>query len=106
VKRNTLPSPAPELSTHIVPAHQLGQPLGDRQAEARAAVAARGRRVDLGERPEQPVRSSGGMPMPGVAHREPQPSPPSALDVEARSRPLGELERVVEQVQQDLPQAA
>jgi len=34
-------------------AHQLGEPLADREPESGAAVLARGRRIDLGERLEQ-----------------------------------------------------
>jgi hypothetical protein len=49
-------------------AHQLGQPLADGEAEAGAAVLARGRRVELAELLEQAVDAIGGDADAGVAH--------------------------------------
>ena len=110
VKRKSLPDP------HLArdadpPAHQLGQPLADRQTQTGAAVAARGRGVDLAERLEQavePVRRDADA---GVADREGQLVKGSrVLDTVRAHRehdlaPLGELHRVREQVQEDLAQA-
>jgi hypothetical protein len=53
-------------------AHELVETPHDRQAETRAAVAARGRGVDLRERPEQRVDAIGGNADEGVANFEAQ----------------------------------
>ena len=49
------PEAAYLLERLVDAAHQLDQALADRQAQARAAVLARGRGVDLAERLEQPA---------------------------------------------------
>ena len=72
VKKNVEPLPGPSLSTHMRAAHQLGEALADRQAEAGAAVLARRRRVGLRERLEQPAHALGGEADAGVAHGEGQ----------------------------------
>ena len=51
-------------------AHQLGEALADREAQPGAAVLARGRRIGLAERLEQPADGLGGQADAGVAHRE------------------------------------
>ena len=61
----------PSLSTHIA-AHQLDQPLADRQTEPGAAVCASCRRRP-GERLEEPRRPWAGMPMP-VSRTAKQPA--------------------------------
>jgi hypothetical protein len=61
----------PRLAVHADrAAHQLGQPLADRQAQAGAAVLARGGRVDLRERLEQPRQVLGRDADAGILHRE------------------------------------
>ena len=57
VNRNVDPLPGPSLSAHMRAAHQLGEALADREAQARAAVLARRRRVGLRERLEQPAHA-------------------------------------------------
>ena len=98
------------------PVHQLGEPAADREPEARAAIAARDRRVHLAERLEQavhPVRGDAdpGVPdvegdLPGVDVR-----PAAALDARAAEPQLDlavlrELEGVGQQVERDLADAA
>ena len=62
-----------QLALHAdLAAHQLGQPLGDRQAQAGAAVLARGRGVGLLERLEQAPHLLWRHADAGVAHREVQ----------------------------------
>src|SRR5262249_42892545 len=88
---------------------QLDQVLADRQAQTGAAEAARGGRVGLRERAEQPGDLLGRDADAGVLDLEAQPRT-------ARARPrrraqhhlarVGELERVAEQVHQDLAQPA
>jgi hypothetical protein len=91
------------------PAHQLGELLDDRQAEAAAAVAARARRVDLREGVEHRVELVLGDADAGVAHLEAKLHRVVALaedgDVEDDAAALGELDRVVEQVDEHLAQA-
>ena len=91
-------------------AHQLGQALADRQPQAGAAVAARGRGVDLAERLEQPVQPVRRDADAGVADREGQlVKRRRAVEAAGAHReddlaPLGELDGVGEQVEQDLAQ--
>ena len=70
VKQKVEPLPAPSLSTHMRAAHQLDQPPADRQAEAGAAVLARGRGVGLREGLEERSDLVGGDADAGVAHGE------------------------------------
>ena len=93
-----------------VAAHQLAQPLDDHQAEPGAAVAARHRAVGLGERAEQPRHHRRRDADPGVGDGQAQ-APAVAVVAEVSQRDddvaaLGELDRVADQVGQDLPQAA
>jgi hypothetical protein len=79
----------------------------DHQPQAAAAVTARHRRVDLAERQEEPVRPIGRDADAGVPDRE--PDPPVAVRDRHRHGDravLGELDRVAEQVDQDLPDPA
>ena len=84
-------SPRPgSLSTLDVAAHQLDEPLADREAEAGAAEPAGGRGVRLAERLEQASEPSGGMPMPVSRDREVQQrrirvAASSAVDVSTTS---------------------
>ena len=88
--------------------HQLDDALGDREAEPGAAVAARGRRVDLAERLEQPVHPILRDADAGVADGEVEAvhSAPGGLgvDVDDHLAPLRELHRVREQVEEHLPE--
>ncbi len=90
-----------------LPAHGLGQALADGQAQAGAAVDAGGGSVDLGEALEQLGLLSLGEPGPGVLHRQVQagefgivshPQPHTAM--------VGELDRIADEIEQDLPQPA
>ena len=90
-------------------AHQLGQPLADRQPEAGAAVLARGDESawlnDWNSRHRPSVAQADA----GVAHRERRaPRRPgaaaAALTRQHHLAALGELHRVGQQVEQDLPQ--
>ena len=89
-------------------AHQLDDALRDREAEPGAAVAARGRCVDLAERLEQPVHPILRDPDAGVADGEVQAMLSAAgrlgVDVDDHLALLRELDRVREQVEQHLPQ--
>ena len=97
-------------------AHERGEPLADRQAEAGATVLSSRGRVDLTERLEEPLDAIGRDADAGVAHRK--------LKSQGRLRLLGgaarlrgvthldghasgggELDRVVDQVGQDLAQS-
>ena len=102
----------PDLAGHADPAaHQLGQPLADRQAETGAPVAARRRGVDLAERLEEPAEPVGRDADAGVPDGEGQLGErPRAVRTVGRHRqdhlaPLGELDRVREQVQEHLAEA-
>ena len=92
------------------PAQALGEPAADHQPQAGAAVDPGGRRVGLAERLEQPVQRRGRDADARIAHGEEdldllpasarrRPPPPAARS------PGRELDRVVEQVHQDLAQA-
>ena len=96
-------------------AHALGESARDGQAQTRAAVAARRRGVGLRERLEQAVQALGLDPDAGVAHRDAQTDRSAArrLGGDAqndlgrcapRRRGARELDRVREQVEQDLAQ--
>ena len=105
--------PLPELAVDPdASAHQLDQLRGDRQAEAGAAVAARGRRVGLHERPRRSSPClSGAMPMP--VSRTQNCSVAASLAAVVRrdarrttSPRVGELDGVADEVEDHLPQAA
>jgi hypothetical protein len=100
--------PAPHLAAldTDLAAHQLDQPLGD--DEAGAAVAPCRRRIDLAERLEQPAHTVLGDADPGVANLEAQQRRLTLLragvrehraDAEHHLARIGELDRVVEQVE-------
>ena len=111
VKRAALAGPG-SLSPPIVAAHQLGQPLADREPEPGAAVAARGRGVDLAERLEQALacRRRRCRCRCRAPRRRSHTTEPAARRLALRRdrqhdlAALGELDRVDEQVEQDLPQ--
>ena len=89
-------------------AHQLGQAPADGQAEAGAAVLARRARVGLRERLEEARQALGAEADAGVAHREGE-ADAAVSGRRARHRQhdlaaLGELDRVGEQVEEDLAQ--
>jgi hypothetical protein len=94
-------------------AHQLGQPLGDHQAQAGAAVLARGRTVGLLETLEQQRALLGRDADAGVLDREAQQQlvgrfrllPRFERDADRDRALLGELDRVVGIVDQHLTDA-
>ena len=79
----------------------LHQPLRDRQPQARSSEAARRRGVRLREGLEEMRLLFGGHADPGVRHRERQ-SAALHPDRQPHSSALGELQRVTEQVEEDL----
>ncbi len=87
-------------------AHQLHQAAGDGEPEPGAAVLARGRHVGLGERLEELRGLLRRHAHPGVAHGELQldlvAGPLQQLDGEPDLAALGELDRVVDEVGEDL----
>ena len=101
----------PHLARDADPAaHELGEPLADREPEPGAPVAARGRGVDLAERLEEAAEPVGRDADAGVADREGQlvearPFQPVGGHRQDDLAPLGELDRVREQVQEDLAEA-
>ena len=110
VERAALAGDATALGRHG-PAHQLGEPAADRESEARPAEPAAGRRVDLRERLEESIDPIGGDPDPGVADRHVERDAVplgrlGLLDVDGDLALVGELHRVVQQVQQDLAEPA
>ena len=92
-----------------VAAHQLGESLDDRQAEAGAAVAARGRRIDLRERVEQHSaalrRDADARVAHGDAHGQVGVAAIDHAHVDRDLAALGELHGVAAEVDQDLPDA-
>ena len=98
------PTPG-SLSTVDAAAHRLGQAAHDRQAEAGAAEAARGRAVGLHEGLEQPLALLLGEADAGVGDLDAERWPPAARSSDSRTEPcLGELERIAQQIEQDLLQ--
>ena len=89
--------------------HQVDQALADDQAEAGSAVDTRGRGVCLGERLEQLGRGFGRQADAGIAHGEGYfvvAARFAALaDLDGDTAAFGELDRVADQVGQDLAQA-
>ena len=89
-----------------VPAHELRQAADDRQAEASAAVASRGRAVGLGERLEEPRLLRLAHADAGVADRQDDTGAAFAQRLGAGAdhgaAALGELQRIAQQVEQDL----
>ena len=103
--------PLPCLALHRDrSAHQLDEALRDGEAEPGTAEPARGRRVHLAERREEPVHPVRRDPDSGVAHRKLEPvgarSARIGLDEDDDLARLGELDRVREQVQQYLAEAS
>jgi hypothetical protein len=92
-----------------LPAHQLDQAARDGQAEAGAAVLARGGHVRLRERLEQPGHLLLAHADAGVAHREAQlrlvPGALQHLRLQPDLALRRELDRVVDEVGQDLAEA-
>ncbi len=90
--------------------HHLDELGGDRQAQPGAAVAPRGRSVDLGERLEDQRLLLRRNPDPRVNDVEPQNEPVAATilhpDPHRHLAAFGELDRVPDQVDQHLAQAA
>ncbi|MNZ32527.1 hypothetical protein D3C78_498580 [compost metagenome] len=91
-------------------AHAFGQGAGDGQAQAGAAVAPRGGGVGLFEGVEHVLQAVGSNADAGVLHRAGQPEQlltiqqlPAGGDGDAAG--FGELQRVADQVDQNLPQA-
>ena len=98
-----------------VAAHHAGEAAADREAEARAAVLARGRAVGLAEGLEQPPLLLRRDADAGVAHADAQAAPVRRTGPSPLGRPRlhphhhlalrRELERVADQVRQHLPEA-
>ena len=90
-------------------AHDFGEPLADGEAEAGAAILARRRRIDLAEGLEQTIHAIRGDAAARVADLEMERRVVAVLD----DRPdgqrhfarRGELHRVAQEIDQDLPQA-
>ncbi len=78
--------------------HGVDQPLGDRQAQARAAEPAGGGLVGLGEGLEQGGDLVGGDADAGVADAELQPAAGRRRDLDHHPAGLGELDGVVDEV--------
>ena len=103
---------AARLALHPHPAAQaLGEAPADHQPQAGAAIDAGDRGVGLAERLEQAVDAVGRDADPGVAHGEEEldqavPLARRRVDLQADLAARRELDGVVEQVDQDLPQAA
>ena len=97
----------PALRGDLAP-HQIHDAAHDGKAQARAAKASRGAHVRLREGLEdafKPIRSDADA---GVVHFDPQPQALGighASNPDADTPPLGELDRIAEQVRQDLTQA-
>src|SRR6185503_12211291 len=86
-------------------AHHLAEAPADREAESRAAVLARGRRIGLHELLEQPPHLLGRHADSAVADcdRDPVPSVLArALRSDRDASALGELARVARKIQQGL----
>ena len=92
-----------------LPAHHLDQPGRDRQAQPRAAVLAGGRSVRLGEGLEELLLLVGGDADARVADGEVQADlllgPRLHIDAKHDLAPLGELDGVAHQVDDDLAEA-
>src|SRR5207249_2465877 len=105
VKATTAPGRTfePDLATH-----HARQAAADRQPEPRAAIATAGRGVGLREGLEQPLLLFGRDADAGVAYLEAQQRGRGValdlLDLDDDLASLGELHRVVAQVQQHLPE--
>ena len=116
VRRNVLPLPAtPSLVAAERAVHQLGQAPADREPQARPAVAPRDRRVGLAERLEQPVHPIGRDADARCRGRRSRATSARARRRSSAARPvtaqldlaaLGELDRVRQQVEDDLPEPA
>ena len=107
MKWNVDPTPSLALGPDLA-AHQLGEPPADREPEAGAAVAARRGRVDLVNDSKSAVQRSAGIPIP-VSRTEKRDAASTGSerrrgDGQHDLALLGELDRVVQQVQQDLAQ--
>ena len=89
-------------------AHQLRQPLADRQAQTRAAVLAGHRAVRLLESGEQPLLIQGGYADAGVLYFAAQQHAMRAFlqhaDTQGDATLGGELDRVAGEVEHDLAQ--
>ena len=86
----------------------MGEPLGDRQAEAGSTVLAGGRGVDLPEGWKRSCSLSAAMPIPGVFDLETHQQAVAVAGFEAGpqgDRPVGEFDGVAGEVEQALAQA-
>ena len=101
------PHPRHTLHPHL-PTHQLGEVLGDDEAESRASEATRGRGVRLREALEEPSDLLRRQPDPRVAHGVAQQDvvrrPLLHTDRHRDLAVLGELHRIVAEVDEDLAQ--
>ena len=93
-----------------LPAHEVHQPGGDRQAQPGSTVPPRGRGVLLLEGPEDPLLPLGGDADAGVAHHEVKADlvlgrgAAGGLHAHDHLALFGELDGVAHQVEQDLAQ--
>ena len=89
--------------------HHLHQSLADGEPEPAAALAARGRTIDLSERLKKPLPIGLGDAFAGIADAEAQSDasivPADAVDDEPHRTGIGEFEGVAAQVDQHLRQA-
>jgi hypothetical protein len=88
--------------------HEFGEAVGDGEAETGAAEAARGSGIDLGEGPEEAVHPVGRDADAGVADAEVELeglAGGDALDGEEDLAAGGELDRVADEVEEDLLEA-
>ena len=98
-ERGALAQPARDRDA---PPHGFDQPLGDRQAEPGALVLAREGGVGLVELGEEVGQVLGGHADPGVSHLDPHAVLVQEPGGEAHAALVGELDRVGEEVVQDL----
>jgi hypothetical protein len=109
VKRKVEPRPG-LLVRLIAPTHHLAQLLGDAEAEPGAAIAPRRRAVGLGEGVKNVPLLVGRDADPGIAHLKRQQNRSGVsidgIDADTNLALFGELDRIAEQVGQDLPQAS
>ena len=89
----------PDMTTH-----QIDQPHTDREPQPGAPKAPARRVIDLRKRPKQPIDAIGRNANTGVLHRKPQRLPTPAGDIQPHLTLIGELDGIVGQIEQHLPQ--
>src|SRR5687767_15041654 len=92
----------PELRLDVdPPTEHCGEPLGDEEPEARAAVAARQPRLELRERLEKPGAVARPDADPGILDAE-RHAVVRRRHVERHAPHIGELDRVPDEIHEDL----